>query len=333
MVKRLQQSTYVDDIISGANSTDEAFELYQQSKEIFRQGGFNLRKFVSSDHSLQARIDAIEKPGDSQTATRSNPTAREDLKVLGMTWNPADDSLVFELSKLSASADALQPTKRNVVSLIGRFYDPLGFLAPITIKFKVLFQKLGRSRLSWDDDLPEELLKEWNCLLAALREATPLPIPRSYYCHVEGSPSSYTLCGFSDASTQAYAAVVYLVIESDISTVVKFLVSKTRVAPLQPQTIPRLELLSAFLLSRLISTVAKGLSSTLPCLTFRCYTDSQVALFWIQGTAKEWKPFINNRVREIRQRVPPALWTHCPGATNPADLPSRGLTPLELSVS
>ena len=332
VVKRLRQSTYVDDIITGAHSADEAFELYKQSKDIFRQGGFNLRKFVSSDHSLQQRIDAVEKPRDS-AATSSSPAVKEDLKVLGVTWDPKNDSLVFELSELSASADALQPTKRNVVSLIGRFYDPLGFLAPFTIRFKILFQKLCQSKLSWDDDLSGELLEEWNRLLAALREATPLSLPRSYHNHVTASPSSYTLCGFCDASTQAYAAVIYLVIESDVNTEVKFLVSKTRVAPLQPQTIPRLELLSAFLLSRLISSVAESLSSTLPNLAFRCYTDSQVALFWIQGTTKEWKPFVNNRVREIRQKVPPALWAHCPGVTNPADLPTRGLTPLELSVS
>lgn len=48
--------------------------------------------------------------------------------------------------------------------------------------------------------------------------------------------------------------LLYLVVESDINTVVKFLVSKTRVAPLQNQTIPRLELLSAFLLSKLIAS-------------------------------------------------------------------------------
>ena len=61
----------------------------------------------------------------------------------------------------------------------------------------------------------------------------------------------------------------------------------------------------------------------------RYYTDSQVALYWIRGT----KSFVNNRVSEIRCRVRPNNWSHCPGASNPADLPSRGLASLELSVS
>ena len=68
-------------------------------------------------------------------------------------------------------------------------------------------------------------------------------------------------------------------------------------------------------------------------LNVRCYTDSQVALYWIRGKDKEWKPFVQNRVREIRHSIHPDLWNHCLGKTNPADLPSWGLNILELSVS
>lgn len=65
----------------------------------------------------------------------------------------------------------------------------------------------------------------------------------------------------------------------------------------------------------------------------KCYTDSQVALFWIIGREKEWKPFVQNRVNEVRSLTPIECWNHCPGKDNPADVPSRGLTPLELSVN
>ena len=329
VVERLLKSTYVDDIISGADTIDEAFELYTQAKEIFRKGGFNLRKFLTNCQPLQMRIGAAEQLPKGTESERE----RAHVKVLGVNWNAYEDTLTFDLSELSSIAMDLQPTKRNVVSLIGRFYDPLGYLSPITIRFKTLFQKLCQARVDWDGDLPEALLREWRSLIADLGEAVPISIPRSYHYRVEGTPHTYTLCGFCDASVQAYAAVVYLVIESDVSTDVKFIVAKTRVAPLQPQTVPRLELLSAFLLSKLISSVADCLSFTIPKLGFRCYTDSQVALYWIQGTTKEWKPFVNNRVKEIRSRVKPSCWSHCPGISNPADLPSRGLSCLELSVS
>ncbi len=136
-----------------------------------------------------------------------------------------------------------------------------------------------------------------------------------------------TLYGFCDASTRAYAAVVYLVLRTDAAKTVQFVVSKTRVAPLQAQSIP------AFLLSKLIVAVSDSLQPTLPHLEISCYTDSQVALFWIRGISKEWKPFVQNRVNEIRKNVHPDHWRHCPGISNPADLPSRGLPPLELSVN
>ena len=205
-MKRLLQPTYVDDIISGAESEEEAFELYTQAKEIFRQGGFNLRKFQSNSQSLQNKIDFAERLPDPDPSTASTP-AKQEVKVLSVTWNPHNDFLVFDLSDLSSMAGSLQPTKRNVVSLIGRFYDPLGFLAPISIKYKILFQKLCQAELDWDSNLPKELMKEWRFLLADLEEAGPISIPRSYDYRVEGTPSAYTLCGFCDASTQAYAAV------------------------------------------------------------------------------------------------------------------------------
>ena len=46
---------------------------------------------------------------------------------------------------------------------------------------------------------------------------------------------------------------------------------------------------------------------------------------------KEWRPFVQNRVNEIRKMVPIECWHHCPGRENPADIPSRGMMPSELS--
>ena len=220
-----------------------------------------------------------------------------------------------------------------MVSTVGKFYDPLGFLSPVIIPFKVFFQKLCEHKLGWDEALPEGLLMEWKTLVTDLQRGRPFSIPRCYLSEVEEDGVSYSLCGFCDASSRAYAAVVYLVLQSDAKTIVQFVAAKTRVAPLQPQTIPRLELLSALLLSRLIITVADSFKPMLPHLDQRCYTDSRVALHWIRGVDKEWKPFVRNRVAEIQRHVSPDCWNHCPGETNPADLPSRGLTPLQLSSS
>ena len=127
--------------------------------------------------------------------------------------------------------------------------------------------------------------------------------------------------------------MVYLVSMTKWSAEVSFVAAKTRVSPLKPLTIPRLELLSALLLTHLVTTVMDSLHSTLQEVNVRCFTDSRVALYWIQGVGKDWKPFIRNRVTEIRHKLTPECWNHCSGRTNPADLPSRGIPLNELVVS
>ena len=73
-------------------------------------------------------------------------------KVLGVRWNVRHDSLVFDFREVAAVADELHPTKRNVISVIGRFYDSLGYLSP-TISFKIYMQEIFRSKVGWDEKL------------------------------------------------------------------------------------------------------------------------------------------------------------------------------------
>ena len=52
----IEQSLYVDDLITGAKSTDDAFKLYKTAKTLMSDGGFNLHKWKSNIHSLLAMI-------------------------------------------------------------------------------------------------------------------------------------------------------------------------------------------------------------------------------------------------------------------------------------
>jgi len=54
------QSIYVDDVVFGADDEESAYKLYLKSKEILRNGSFNLRKFATSCPSLQDRINRAE---------------------------------------------------------------------------------------------------------------------------------------------------------------------------------------------------------------------------------------------------------------------------------
>ena len=158
-------------------------------------------------------------------------------------------------------------------------------------------------------------------------------LPRCYFYSISERVISSTIHGFCDASKMAYAAVTYLVIRTASSTYVRFLASKTRVAPIAKQTIPRLELLSCLILARLLKDVKEALRLELQLQDSVCWTDSKVALFWIKNEDWEWKQFVKNRAMEIRNLVSPNSWRYCPGRDNPADIPSRGINPSELADS
>ena len=90
--------------------------------------------------------------------------------------------------------------------------------------------------------------------------------------------------------------------------------------------------MSALVLSRLITIVVTSLATRYWLQPHVCFSDSQVALCWIQGADKDCKPFVQNRAEEIRRLVPSNCWRHCSGKDNPADIPSRGIDPRELPL-
>ena len=59
-VARISRSIYVDDIAYGVEDEEQAYQLYLESKSLFKPGGFNLRKFVTNSTSLQAKINQQE---------------------------------------------------------------------------------------------------------------------------------------------------------------------------------------------------------------------------------------------------------------------------------
>ncbi|KRY96892.1 hypothetical protein T4B_15301, partial [Trichinella pseudospiralis] len=94
---------------------------------------------------------------------------------------------------------------------------------------------------------------------------------------------------YGDASKWAYGAVAYLKVISKDKTTVRFIMSKSRVAPLKTITLPRLELMAALIAAKLVSFIKNSLA--IPIQRVICWTDSQIALSWIRSEAKNWKPF------------------------------------------
>lgn len=110
---------------------------------------------------------------------------------------------------------------------------------------------------------------------------------------------------------------------------VKLIASKTKVAPLKKQSIPRLELLGATILVRLAATVRKALPAIRKQDTLH-WVDSMAVLCWIRNS-KPWKQYVMSRVVEIRESTTAESWKFCPGERNPADIPSRGMKASDLA--
>ena len=64
-----------------------------------------------------------------------------------------------------------------------------------------------------------------------------------------------------------------------------------------------------------------------------CWSDSLVTLYWIKGTCKQFKQFIENRVSEVRKHTQADTWRHVPGILNPVDIPVRELDATEFMQS
>jgi len=74
------------------------------------------------------------------------------------------------LNELAMQIKGTEPTKRNIVAIATKFYDPIGFVAPVIICFKTLFQELCANKIGWDEPLSGELLSKWKQLVSGFRQ-------------------------------------------------------------------------------------------------------------------------------------------------------------------
>ena len=99
-------------------------------------------------------------------------------------------------------------------------------------------------------------------------------------------------------------------------------------APLQSVSIPRLELMGAFLGTRLTQSIASVL--VIPIQHAVSWCDSTNVFWWIRGHSRVFKPCVANRIGEIQSVTNPDQWRYVPTELNLADYLTRGLKILKL---
>lgn len=267
----MRNQIYVDDVLFGDHHIESLRQIRDQLVNLLRCGCFELRKWASNSSALLDDID----PANHGLACSRPISIDERVKVLGIVWNPALDVFQFKVSLNSS----IPNSKRAILSIIAKLYDPFGWVTPVTVSAKIFMQQLWRARIEWDQGIPDSLLVPWRRFYSKLSHLNDISLSR--WIGVQPN-AQLELHGFADASTHAYAACVYLKVTAQSGDItVSLLAGKSKVAPINPITIPRLELSAALLLSRLLTFVRSALHiESAPCA---CWTDSTVVLAWLRS--------------------------------------------------
>ena len=195
----------------------------------------------------------------------------KSTKILGIPWNKETDQLSIDLAACINNGNKEVITKRKILSAINSVFDLLGFSAPVLITGKILYSQLCLLKLGWDQQIPNELSEEWQNWIKSISNKKTISIPRSV---VSGRIIEVELHGFSDASKLAICACIYAAISHQNSKTSNLLVAKARIAP-RDFSIPRLELVAAHTLSKLMNHVRKTL------IKYNII-DSTTVLYWLK---------------------------------------------------
>ncbi|XP_043069582.1 uncharacterized protein [Drosophila bipectinata] len=299
-MQSILENHYVDDS-SSVDTEKEAISLARQVHYIHLQGGFLIRNWVSNSRDVLSALGE----GASTLVRLDETTDGQTEKVLGMWWDTKEDLIRYRKSPRYHHKELLQgrqrPTKREFLSVLMSIYDPLGLISFYVMYAKIIFQEIWRNGCTWDDPIPETEWIKWKRWLRYIPDVEKMTIPR---CHMKESlmDSEVEMHTFVDASENGFAAVSYIRFQNEAGIHCSLLGSKTKVAPLRPTSIPRLELMGAVLGARLALELSLG--AKLSTRTF--WTDSRTVLSWLRSDQRKYKQFVAFRVIKIprKERVP-----------------------------
>ena len=166
------ESLYVDDCLTGADDVGATVELQQSLDKMMEQGGFNLTKWARNSKEVLSHIEEQE-PSQSSTIDFN---ASEPLKALGICWNTLNDCFVFCVPPNVLTVGDPE-TKRSLLSITSRIFDPMEKITPFTIRAKMLFQELWQRGLQWEDHLDEDIAVQWRSWRSELSQLNCIKVP------------------------------------------------------------------------------------------------------------------------------------------------------------
>ena len=137
-------------------------------------------------------------------------------------------------------------SRRGILATVSSVFDPLGLVSPFVLRGRLLLRDLCRIGLDWDDPVPEAAETAWADWIQDMTSLQGIEIPRCYSPGGLHSATKIELHHFSDASAYWYGQCSYVrTVDDEGHGCSTLAISKCRVAPSKPITIPRLELMAA----------------------------------------------------------------------------------------
>ncbi|KAL0153566.1 hypothetical protein M9458_051180 [Cirrhinus mrigala] len=320
LVRTVKSSFYVDNCLHSLQTVAEARTLVDDLRQLLLTGGFELRQWASNRPEVIQHLPSEARSQNSELWLSQKST---DLLegTLGLLWNCLTDSFSYKPSQ----SGCLEPTLRNVYSVLASQYDPLGYLIPFTTRAKVLVQDLWKNNLGWDDPITSDsLLTRWQDWQQELQNLNRIAIPRCYtpiVGHVEILNRDLHI--FCDASERAYGSVAYMRTENSEGHVhVSFVLAHSRVAPRKQMTIPRLELSAALTGAQVANILQSELTVDISRVIL--WSDSATVLQWLKSDSCRYKVFVGTWVAEIQSLTNIESWRYVDSVSNPADIITRG---------
>jgi len=312
----VQRNFYVDDGLKSVPSVEQAKELIKNTKSLCQKGGFRLHKFTSNSREVVSSVPGEDRAGDAKDHHLvSNDTAVE--RALGVHWCIESDTLQFRIIMQDKSL-----SRRGILSTVSSVFDPLGLVAPFILVGKQILQELCRDGVGWDDEVPDNLRPKWEKWRAELPALERLRVARCHKPQDFDKVMNVELHHFSDACQNGYGQCSYIRLVDDKNRVhCSLVMGKSRVMPLKPVTIPRLELTAAVVSSKISCVLRKELEYAEMKEVF--WTDSRTVLGYISNDTRRFHVFVGNRVQEISERTSPSQWHYVGTKSNPADIASR----------
>ena len=196
----VMRSTYMDDTMDSVASVDDAKQLFTDLTAVWAGAGMYARKWLSNKPAVLEAISPEARAKEINLTSGELPA----IKTLGVLWKATEDLFTFQPSE---DDEFDKVTKRMFLRKLAALFDPLGFLLPLTVRGRILLQKMWVHGLGWDDQAPPDVAAAVNTWLADLSRIHRVTVPRCLQPQlVISSPELHVFC---DASTDAYGAVAY----------------------------------------------------------------------------------------------------------------------------